>query len=288
VDGNPWPDFFDNASDFALSPCGAHSAAAVQTRAMEAADIQTFQQGCYSVAVDGKAWGENYVNVWTPVFDESGEHVAAQVRRSLYDYTIVVDGVPWSRNFLSVWAPAFHPKTGAVVAPVRSEGKWGLAENGTLIWPARYTQLWQQAYDRTGSALAAIVATSYGRFTVSVNDRPWQKTFGVVTDLAVHPDGKHVGALGKEADAWTVIVNGRPWAGAYDMVYPLSFSPDGSHAALRAEKNGKFVIALDGKEYKETFDRAWDPIFSPEGDKVLIRGTQGEDYFRIVAGIQEF
>jgi hypothetical protein len=48
------------------------------------------------------------------------------------------------------------------------------------------------------------------------------------------------------------------------------------------------VIVMDGKEYKETFDRAWDPIFSPEGDKVLIRGTQGEDYFRIIAGIQDF
>jgi hypothetical protein len=288
VDGVPWPELFDNAGSFALSADGQHSAAVVQTEPMGSADVEAFQKGCYSVAVDARAWDRNFVNVWSPVFDPEGRRVAAQSRQSLYDYTVVVDGTPWDRTFASVWEPAFHPKSGAVVAPVRSGGKWGLAENGTLVWPARYSQLWHQVFDETGTTLAAVAAPSYGRFTVAVNDRPWKSSFSVVTDLAVSPDGRRIGALGKEDDRWAVIVDDRPWPGLYDMAYPIAISPDGAHAAVRAERNGRFSIVLDGKEYGETFERAWDPVFSPDGDKVLIRGVQGGIYLRIVAGVGDF
>ena len=135
VNGRPWSKLFENANNFSMSLDGAASAAVVQTRAFGEADIAAFQEGCYTVAVDGQAWDTNFVNVWTPVFDAEGKQTAAQVRVNLYDYTIALNGKAWARTFQGIWEPIFHPVTGAVIAPVRQAGAWGVAMDGEIIWP---------------------------------------------------------------------------------------------------------------------------------------------------------
>ena len=82
---------------------GSHTAAVVQTKDFSEAEIFKFQEGCYSVAVDGQAWGHNFVNVWGMAFSPDSKHLAAEVRINLYDYTIAVDGEVWNTTYPSIW-----------------------------------------------------------------------------------------------------------------------------------------------------------------------------------------
>lgn len=288
IDGTPWENLFENANNFVLSKDGSNAAAAVQVKSLAQADVATFQAGVFSVAVNSQVWDSIFVNCWTPAFDAAAKRTACAIRLSLSDYTIAVDGKAWPEIFACVWEPAFNPATGDVVAPVRHQGAWGLAQNGKLIWAPRFFQCWRQTFSADGKVLAAIVAPSYGQFTVAVNDVAWEETLPVVTDLVVSPDGKTIAAQGSEDNEnFRILVNGKAWNGAYDMAYGPVIGASGKVAA-RVEKNGKFTVLLDGKAYGETFERAFDPIFSPDGDKVLIRGISGGKYMRIVAETSDF
>ena len=188
VNGRPWSKLFENANNYSLSPDGAASAAVVQTRAFGEADIAAFQEGCYTVAVDGQAWDTNFVNVWTPVFDAEGKQTAAQVRVNLYDYTIALNGKAWARTFQGIWEPIFHPVTGAVIAPVRQAGAWGVAMGrGRSSGPHNTIS----AGNWTSAPMEKPWPPSWpavtGRFTISVNSRAWETTCPVITDMTMSP-----------------------------------------------------------------------------------------------------
>ena len=72
----------------------ARTAGVVQTREFGEGEIFRFQEGCFTVAADGKTWDRNFVNVWGMAFSPEGKKLAAEARTSLYAYTIVVDGAP--------------------------------------------------------------------------------------------------------------------------------------------------------------------------------------------------
>jgi Tol biopolymer transport system component len=302
-DGQIWENLYSKGSDFCLSSEGNKTAAVVQKMPLDEGDIETFQKGVFSVAVEGEPWEQNFINVWKPVFDPKGDRIAAQVRTSLYDYSIAVDGKTWADNYSCVWEPVFDPASGKVIAPVRLSGKWGLAGDAELLWQPRYNQLWHQQISPDGQIIAAIVAPDYGNFTVAVNDKPWSKTYSLVNDLTLSPDGSRAAAVGSEnvshnryggdmgetINRWQIIADGVPWQGWYDMVYPPVFSQDGKHLAAKVENKGKFTVILDDKAYPQEFSMLWDPIFSPESDKLLIRALDEQGRFlRIVAKIQEF
>ncbi|WP_018126009.1 electron transfer complex subunit TmcD [Desulfovibrio oxyclinae] len=289
VDGKPWDQLFENANQYKLSACGTRSAAAVQAESMGPADIFGFQEGIFSLAVDGKLWDLRAMNVYTPVFSADAGSVACQTRKTLYDYTIAVDGKFWSKDFACVWEPCFNPADKSVVAPVRVSGRWGMARNAEIIWEPRFSQLWQQQFSPDGSALWAICATDFGKFTVCRDAKPWDCTFGAVVDLSLSHDGRRAAALGHNRDSgYNVIVDGTTWSGDYDMAWKPVFSPDGSAVAAKVKKGGRYNIVLDGKPYSEDFDMVFDPVFSPEGDKVLVKGIRNGAYERIVATVGDF
>ncbi|GAB7024516.1 electron transfer complex subunit TmcD [Salidesulfovibrio brasiliensis] len=289
VNGTIWDELFENANSFALSPCGKHSAAAVQVQALAQADIFTFQDGVFSLAVDGKVWDMRAMNFWTPVFSNEGGHVACQARKSLYDYTIAVDGKFWSKDFACVWEPSFNPADGSVVAPVRMNGKWGMAKDGEILWQPQFTQLWQQQYSQDGKTLWAICSPKYGKFTVCRDAKPWDCGYLSVTDLSVSPDGNRAAAVGRTPDkGYNVIVDGTAWNGRYDMIWKPIFSDNGSNVAVKVKKGERYNVLVDGKACKEDFDMVFDPVFSPDGTSVLIKGIQGGVYKRIVAPVADF
>ena len=60
-----------------------------------------------------------------------------------------------------------------------------------------------------GSRLAAIVAPSYGRWTVAVDGVPWSATFStLVSDATFSPDGQRIAALAKDDETYRVLVDG--------------------------------------------------------------------------------
>jgi hypothetical protein len=288
----PWETGFADLNNLTTSLDGKRVAGVVPTIAIKHGDIFQFQEGCYSVAVDGKPWDANFTNVWGPVFSHDYEHVAAEVRTSLYDYTIAVDGVLWDKIYTSVWMPQFSPSNGSVTAPVRIAGKWTLAQDGKSFWDRSFAQLWHHMYSPDGKKIAAIVASKYGRWTIAVNGVPWSLTFGdLVTDAVFSPNGKRVACIGKEAGKWVIAVDGKTWHEKYDMVWQPVFSPDSEKVAAKAEKNGQYTIVVNDKPFKESYKALWEPVFSPDSAKILIKGickdSDGEKYFRQVVPVTE-
>ncbi len=289
VNGELWPQLFENANNCILASNRAKSAAVVQTRSIPQADIFTYQEGCYSVAIDGTPWDRNFVNVWTPVFDPSSEKVAAQVRLSLYDYAIVVDGSVIGETCQMVWEPCFHPANGSVLAPYRSGGKWGLMLDGKVFWKPRFFQCWHQQYAPQGDNVYAIVSPSFGRWTVAKNDAPWTCSVGgMVDELAISPDGKRAAAVCRDKNQYALMADNMVWVGWYDMAYKPVFSADSAHVAARVERAGKrFSMVMDGHAGHHEYDMLWDPVFSPDGSKILVRGINDGKYHRIVQSVDE-
>ncbi|MFW6284088.1 MAG: hypothetical protein ACOC1H_01710 [Desulfosalsimonas sp.] len=87
----PWENEFFALTYLTVSPDGKTAAAVVQDTPLPEADIEKFQESGFTVAINGKPWKNHYVNIWELAFSENGDHLAAELRTSLYDYTIAVD-----------------------------------------------------------------------------------------------------------------------------------------------------------------------------------------------------
>ncbi len=270
VNGTPWEQMYTAATDFVLSE-GGGTAAIVQTAGLGQADLEGFRKGIYTVAVDGEAWEEAYLNAWAPCFDKEGHRVACTVRVTPYEYTISINGQRWGETYPCAWEPVFEPKSGDVIAPIRKEGKWGLARNGSLFWKPAFAQCWSpKASAVDGEHIWAIAAPSYGAFTVACNATPWSCRFPSVTDLVLSPDGRHAAALGSQNNSdFRVIVDGKVWETPFDMAWPVVFAPTNDHAAAKVRRNGKYAVYADGKAVIENLDDVWNPTFSPDGSVLL-------------------
>ncbi|MFP3980952.1 MAG: electron transfer complex subunit TmcD [Desulfobacterales bacterium] len=287
TDDRPWKNKFLALNHLIVSPDGTSTAAVVQSTTFPEADIQKFQEGCFTVAVNGEAWQQQYVNVWELSFSADNRHVAAEIRTNLYDYTIAVDGKTWEKRFSSVWAPRFHPADNSVTAPVKIPGGWGLARDEELIWYRGYKQLWHHMYSPDGSHIAAVAAPEFGKWTIAEDDRAWAIRFNeAVTDAIYSPDGNHIACLGKSDGKWYIAVDDRIWDTAFDMAWQPVFSPDGSHVAAKVERGGNYTIFIDGHPIDQVFSAAWQPVFSPDGTRLLVKGVlpenQGGQYCRQV------
>jgi len=290
MDGSPWEELFENANEFALSGDGKKSAAVVQVKSLKSADLEGFRSGIFSLAVDGgRAWDTEFMNLWTPVFDESGgERVACQARLNYFEYTIAVNGAPWPVAYNCVWAPAFNPATGTLAAPFRQGGRWGMAVDAVVQWAPRYFQCWEQQWSRDGKKLWAVVAPEYGKFTVACNDNPWTVSFPVVNDLVLSPAGDRAAALACHINAdYRVVVDGAVWQGLWDMAWKPVFSPDGRHVAALVQSKDSFTYQVNNKLVGESFEWARPPYFSPDSASVLLRGIQGGKLVRVVLPLKD-
>lgn len=282
LDDHPWPRSFPGIGHAALSPDGTHTAAVVQTKKISEGDIFAFQEGVFTLAVDGIPWNRQFVNAWDTAFSADNERAACAVRLNLYDYSVVVNGEAWPGRFDCVWGPRFHPKTLDVVAPVKTGQKWTMARNGEIFWKTRFSQLWKPEYSRDGSRLAAVVAPSFGTWSVAVDDRAWKiPRFEAITNLTFSPDGSRLAAVGMKNGRHTLIVDGKSYNRFCERVWPPVFSPDSRHIAARIETQGKYSIILDGKIWDRTCDKIWDPVFDDDGVALTIRAYDSGQYLKI-------
>lgn len=291
--GKIWDNLFINANNFVLSKSGKTTAACIQTEEFGQADIQKFQSGLFSVAVNGTPWKSKFVNTWTPAVSNNDELVAVQIRKDLYRYSIAVNDRAWHQDFSMIWEPIFHPKTNDVYAPVRINGKWGIARNGHLAdsWQPSFSQLWHCKFNADGSILAAIGSPSYGKWTVVINGKPWHSQASyMVTDLTMSEDGSTITVLTKnELNRWSVMVNDKAWSTSCEMAYPPIISDNGEYVAVKMERNGRQTIVVNDKPYSEDFRQVWEPVFSPENNKILIKALNDNgEYIRIVEPLSLF
>ncbi len=287
VDGKLWDARFLSCRDYALSPDGSRVAAAVQIEELPEADVFKFLEGTWTVVVDEEPWPRKYLNVYTPIFSLDGKHVAAQVRTDATDYTAAIDNQPWAQVFTCIWEPRY--RTGSdVLLPVRQQGGWFLAQNGKILWPSKYVQLWHACVSPQDERIAAVVATAYGRWTVAVDDVPWKTTFSdMVAAPVFSPDGHKVAAAVKHDGRWSIAVDGVPWMPTFDMVWEPVFSPGGESIATIVKENGKQSLVVNGRVHSRSFDRLWAPAFSPTGKQILLRGVDGTRVIREVIATTE-
>jgi len=188
-----------------------------------------------------------------------------------------------------VWEPIFHPNNGSVIAPVKLKDGWTLAQDDNVLWDSRFTQVWHQMASRQSDKIAAIAATSFGKWTIAVDGKPWGITFGdMVTDAVFSPDGSRVACIGTDKEKYTICDDGKAWDIKCDMVWKPVFSPDGSKVAAKIDKNGKRTIAVNGKLWNKMCDEVWEPVFSPDGSKILCRSVEDGKYYRRVIPVSEF
>lgn len=286
VNGKPWESSFLSIREYALSHDGSRVAAAAQLEELPEADIDKFLEGTWSLVVDGDAWAKRYLNAYAPIFSADGQTVAAEVRTGATEYTVATDDDPWEKTFGAIWEPRF--RRNQVLIPARVAGGWTLIEDGKPIWKGPYVQLWHHALNPDGSSIAAVVATSYGRWTIAVDDVPWEVSF---SDMVGPPRwssrGDRVAVLTKNDDRWGIAVDGVPWHDTWEMAWDPVFGPDGSAVAAKVERGGELTYVINGRVWGESFTRLWDPIFSPDGKALLARGVQDDAYVRRVVPLSE-
>ncbi|MBW1806803.1 MAG: WD40 repeat domain-containing protein [Deltaproteobacteria bacterium] len=283
-----WENGFISMRDYVLSDDGRKIAATVQVEKLAEGDIFKFAEGTWSVAQDGIAWDQKFINVYSPRFTPDGSHLAAQVRTDICEYTVAQDGEPWKNKFGSTWEPLYRSNDKGPLVPVRIGGAWTLAENGSPIWAGRYVQLWHQKVSPDKQHIAAVVATGFGRWTIAVDDTPWAVTFeDLVLPPVFSPDGKRLATIGKNGEEWFVVVDGQQWSLPFDMAWNPVFSPDGKTVAAKVEREGCLAYALNGRLWSPKFEMLWDPIFSPDGKQLLIRGVENGKYYRQVVPLDK-
>jgi hypothetical protein len=288
LNGRLWDTRFPDARDVAISPDGSRTASRVKTKRVATLDIFTFAEGVLTIAVDGKAWDKGFLGIWGMAFSADSQHVAAGVKLDHLTFTVAVDGTPWEQTFLQTWEPIFNPKTLNAISPVKFSEGWTLAMDGKPFWEHRYVQLWGQKFSPDGRRIAAVVAPEFGRWTISLDDLSWVRTFSdAVLTPVFSPDSSRVAAVVKENNRYTIAVDGIPWSTDFDMIWEPVFSPDGNKVAAKAEINGKYMLVVDGKTGVHLSDELWDPIFSPDSRQILIRCIENGWYHRKVLPLDE-
>jgi hypothetical protein len=170
-----------------------------------------------------------------------------------------------------------------LLAPVRVAGSWTIAENGSPIWDGRHVQLWNQRLSPDGERIAAVVAPSFGQWTVAVDDALWPlRISDLVLPPVFSPDSQRVAAAIRDQERWTMVVEGKVWPESFDMVWDPVFTPDSRSVMAKVERDGRFAVAIDGRVWSPWFEGLWTPVPSPDGKQVLIRCIEDGKYFRNV------
>lgn len=284
VNDLPWDQVYANMSGMVLSDIGT-SAAVVQVGPMAAADIDAFKKGMFSIAVNGNAFDKTFLNIWDISFDRTGRNLASGVRLNREAYTIAQNDIIWDRTFQAVWKPVFS-HSGNVLAPVRDAGKWRLFRDNDLFWKKGYDQLWKITLSPSNDDIAAIVAVSFGKWSVAVNDTVWNMTCDtMISDIFYSDNGACLVAVLKDKGFWNLSVNQSLWHLAADKLFAPCLSPDGSLVAVVIEKQGRYHLVVNNKIIAGNYDFITNPVFSPDQTKILVKGIEKGVYKRRVISI---
>ncbi len=85
-----------------------------------------------------------------------------------------------------------------MIAPALTSGGWRLLINGKAIWNRSFVQVWHPTFSPDAKRLAAVVAPTFGRWTIAVDGDTWKTTFGdAVLPPIFSPDGRRCRGSGQ-------------------------------------------------------------------------------------------
>jgi hypothetical protein len=287
VNDTPWNNTYENINEAVLGSAGT-TAAAVQIGSMAAADVNAFQQGLFSCAVNGKTIDKKFLNVWDISIDSAGKNVAYGARTSRTDYVVAVNDIVWDTKFQSVWKPVFIPGGSQVIAPVKTEGRWMLYRDGEKFWKTPYSQLWKLRVAEKSGDIAAIACVKFGVWTIVENDRPWNMTADqMISDLFYSDDGSTLVAVLKDRGFWTLAVNQKKWNLMADKVFDPCISADGSIVAAAIEKQGRYFLAVNNRILPDDYEFMACPVISPDNGKLILKTLKNGVYRRSILSVDK-
>ncbi len=285
VDDTPWDTLYTNMNGMVLGKDG-RSAAVVQVESVAAADVAAFKKGIFSVALNGKAFEQTFLNVWDISLDEGSQNLAWSSRLTREAYTIVLNDRPWENSFQSVWKPEFADQGNSIVAPVRQGGKWKLFKDDQPFWKTGFEQLWRVNVSGANNRIAAIVAPTFGKWTVAQDDCVWPISIdAMIRDIYYSQDGSCLVAVLKNKGVWTLAVNGKLWDLSGDKIFTPCISRDGSVVAVVMERCGSFFLAVNNQEITGPHGFMAAPVISPDAQKILVKGIENGIYKRRVISL---
>ncbi len=308
VNGSAWEKTFEKAWHLRFTPDG-------RLTALVRDDDE------WTVAENGEPWDETFDFAWNTQFSGDGRHIAVQTKGGP-NYGIAVDGEPRGDTFIALRDFAINHDGSRIAATVQTvplkegdiatfaAGTWSLAIDGKAC-ERKYLNVYSPRFSADGQRVAAQVRTGPFRYTVAVDDEPWDEGFGctwepefrgptpgvlvpVLSDgwtlvengsplwdghyvqlwrLKASPDGKRVAAVvSRSLGQWTMAVDDVPWDASFsDVVLDPHFAPRGERIAAIVRHEGAWSMAVDGKPWGETFDMIWDPVFDPGGTRVACK-----------------
>jgi hypothetical protein len=285
VNDKPWDSLYENINGMVLGNQGT-SAAVVQVGSMAAADVEAFKKGIFSVALNGQAFDQKFLNIWDLSLDKEKQNLAWGVRLNREAYTIAVNDISWENTFQSVWKPEFADQGRSIVAPVRHGGKWKLFKDDQLFWKTGYELLWHVNVCPANNRIAAIVAPSYGKWTVAEDDIIWPISCDtMIRDIHYSQDGSCLVAVIKNKGTWTLAVDKIVWDLSADKIFTPCISQDGSVVAVAIERQGKNFVAVNNKIITGPYEVMGDPVISPDAGKILVKGIENGVYKRRVISL---
>jgi len=234
--------------------------------------------GAWSMRVENATWPEEYDYIWTPLFSDSGEVIAAAVQKGGL-YGMVRDQVAWSELF--AYATDFAMSGDGSVcccvvqtAPLSEgdieafrEGVFTVAVNDEA-WPWRFLNVWTPVPNSRTGQTAAAVRRDYQDYTVAVNGLAWSQRFDNVWEPLICGD-ENVFAPVQSSDQWGVARNGEMfWPAQYRQVWHLKTdAAENRLAAIVAPRFGKFTVRLGDRTWKTTYPVLTDLRLSPDGER---------------------
>jgi predicted Rdx family selenoprotein len=143
------------------------------------------------------------------------------------------------------------------------------------------------AISTDGQNLAAEVRLNLYDYTIAVNGKPWEQTFGCVWEPIFHPQTGAVIAPVRTGGKWFLAQDGQIiWDRKFVQLWHPMISESGNTlAAIVAPRYGKWTIAIDGEPWSASFgDLLTDAVFSPDGNRIAAAAKNDEKWMMVVDG----
>lgn len=235
----------------------------------------TDKDGRTFVSVDGKRYGHECDEIWSPTIAPNGQSVAYAARSEGKNY-VVKDSDVIGQKYDSVSHLSYSPdgKTFVFVASLGKESF--LVKNGERV-DRDFGVIVDYIFANDNSMIC--VETDQGRSFLIRNGAKVSEEYDFILTVQVSPDGKSLAFVGCRNKEFTVIRDEKQIGAVYDGVSSfLQYAPTSESLAFVARIGGETFLMLNGDKYSEACEEIGDFAFLPDGKSLVYsRSTRDKD-----------